>query len=156
MPRANHRSTPLPMHGTASASPSPSDATRAPGTAAGNASPGLGSPLASHRRTGGRGGGGPNNRSPAAEGGCGGRHAAGGCDADAPACRGARSAVAAEPWTQVGRLYIINMRNAFSEKLHNKREQLSYRFRGRGIGEKGSRMAIKFDLNNINTSVKLH
>ena len=32
------------------------------------------------------GGGGPNNRSPAAEGGCGGRHAAGGCDADAPAC----------------------------------------------------------------------
>ena len=87
-PRAN-RSTPLPMHGTASASPSPSDATRAPWDGGRERIPGTWEPPPSPPTVGradGRGGGGPNNRSPAAEGGCGGRHAAGGCDADAPAC----------------------------------------------------------------------
>ena len=155
MPRAN-RSTPLPMHGTASASPSPSDANRAPGTAARHASPGLGSPLlASHRRAG--------------------RAEAG------PTTGRRRQRVAAEAATPPG---VVTLTRSHATGLGGRRRRNRGRssvgstssicetlflkncttkgnnyligLEGGELREKGTRMAIKFDLNNINTSVKLH
>ena len=153
MPHAD-RSTPLPMHGTASASPSPSDANRALDGGKEHI-PGTWEPPSSHPTVG--------------------RAEAG------PTTGRRRQRVAAEAATPPG---VVTLTRSHATGLGGRRRRNRGRssvgstssicetlflkncttkgnnyligLEGGELREKGTRMAIKFDLNNINTSVKLH